>query len=188
MTVRDRGICVLLAVLAVVAAGCGIEPQASPVAVDSAALPAEQVAAEEDDPVPAPDPTLVYLVNGERLQPVARSERDTVTEALTALLEGPRDTETAFGLRSAIPAGTRLLGATLEDGEVRVDLSQEFTTIVGEEYLLALAQIVFTAVDAGPADAVTIAIEGQLVPIARADGQLSTGAVTPSDYAPLAPA
>jgi spore germination protein GerM len=148
---------------------------------------AERVAAEEDDPVPAPDPTLVYLVNGERLQPVARSERDTVGEALEALLEGPRDTETAFGLRSAIPAGTRLLGATVQGDEVRVDLSQEFTTIAGEEYLLALAQIVFTAVDAGPADAVTIAIEGQQVPVARADGQLSTGAVTPSDYGTLAP-
>ena len=188
MTGHGPGIRALLAVLVVVAAGCGIEPQARPVAVDGAALPAEQVAAEEDDPVPAPDPTLVYLVNGERLQPVARSERDTVAEALAALLEGPRDTETAFGLRSAIPAGTRLLGATVDGDEVRVDLSQEFTTIVGEEYLLALAQIVFTAVDAGPADAVTIAIEGQQVPIARADGQLSTGAVTPSDYRPLAPA
>lgn len=182
---RLGALLVLLVGLAVT--GCGIEPQASPVVVDAAALPAERVAAEEDDPVPAPDPTLVYLVNGDRLQAVARSERDTVADALVALLEGPRDTETAFGLRSAIPAGTTLLGATIQGDEVRVDLSQEFTTIVGEEYLLALAQIVFTAVDAGPADAVTIAIEGQQVPIARADGQLSTGAVTPSDYGPLAP-
>jgi hypothetical protein len=178
----------LLLLVGLTGTGCGIEPQASPVAVDGAALPPEQVAAEEDDPVPAPDPTLVYLVNGDRLQPVPRSERDSVADALGALLEGPRDTETAFGLRSAIPAGTRLLGATVQGDEVQVDLSQEFTTIVGEEYLLALAQIVFTAVDAGPAGAVTIAIEGQQVPIAQADGQLSTGAVTPADYATLAPA
>lgn len=179
---------VLLAFVALLATGCGIESQPDPVAVDGAALPAERVAAEDADPASAPDATLVYLVNGDRLQPVSRSERDTVAGALTALLEGPRDTETAFGLRSAVPAGTRLLGATVQGGVARIDLSQEFTTIVGEEYLLALAQIVFTAVDTDSADAVTIAIEGQLVPVARADGQLSTGPVTRADYQPLAPA
>lgn len=179
----------VLAVAAALTAGaCGIEPQERPVVVESAALPAEQVAAEENDPDPAPDPTLVYLVNGERLQPVQRSSAGTVGEALAALLAGPRDTETAFGLRSAIPAGTRLLGTSLDGDILQIDLSEEFTSIVGEEYLLALAQLVFTAVDAGPAEAVTIAIEGEQVPVARADGQLSTGAVGPLDYAPLAPA
>jgi hypothetical protein len=185
---RSRAVIALFALFVLLGAGCALEPEASPVAVDSAALPAEQVAAEDDDPDPAPDPTLIYLVNGDRMQPVARSARATVAGALVALLEGPRDTETAFGLRSAIPAGTRLLGTNVQGDVVRVDLSEEFTTIVGEEYLLALAQIVFTAVDVGPARAVTIAIEGEPVPLVRADGQLSTGAVTPADYGPLAPA
>lgn len=185
MTTR-RLLAVPLLVLAL-APACGIDAEPRAIAVDSAALPAEQTPAEAVEEE-APEASVVYLVVGERLQAVPRARRPTVAAALVALLEGPRDTEAAAGIRSAIPAGTELLGATITDGEIRIDLSEEFTTIVGEEHLLALAQLVYTATDAGDVDRVSIAIEGTAVPVSRADGQLSTGAVTPADYVRLAPA
>ena len=183
--IRHLHLLVALAALAATAA-CGIEPERRAVVVEGAALPADEAPAEAADEE-APDATLVYLVSGDGLQAVQRARRPTVAAALAALLEGPRATEVAAGLRSAIPAGTTLLGATIVAGEIRVDLSEEFTTIVGEEHHLALAQVVFTATETGLVERVSIAIEGTVVPLSRADGQLSTGPVTKADYAPLAP-
>lgn len=174
------------ALLLVLGAACGIDAEPRAVTVAGASLPPEQAPAEANEEE-APDPALVYLVNGERLQPVQRARRATVASAIASLLEGPRDTEARYGLRSAIPAGTQLLGTTIAGGEIQVDLSEEFTSVVGEEHLLALAQLVFTATETGLVDRVSIAIEGTVVPVSRADGQLSTGAVTTEDYAPLAP-
>lgn len=184
---RRRLRALLLVLCTLSASACGIDAQPSPTVIESAALPPEQAPAEAEEE-DAPDATVVYLVNGERLQPVNRSHRTSVAAAVEALLEGPRDTELTLGLRSAIPAGTELLGSSIVGDEIRLDLSEDFTSIVGEEYLLALGQLVFTATATGLVERVSISIEGTPVPVSRADGQLSTGAVTQEDYAALAPA
>lgn len=185
-----RWFIVVITVLAVVAVGgaCGIPDDEGPVALDGAHLPPEPVPAEADDATGDDDEgSVLYLVAGERLQPVQRPSQPDLTATLVALLEGPRGTEAALGLRTAIPAGTRILGVTLNGGAVRVDLSKEFVSIVGEEHLLALAQVVYTAAEASAVDQVQIAIEGEAVAVARDDGQLTSGPVGPSDYDALAP-
>lgn len=166
-------------------AGCGIELQEQPVAIDSAALPPETAPAEAVEDEPAG--TVLFLVAGDRLHAVERPQQPSLMATITALLEGPRETETAIGLRSAIPAGTRLLGSALTGRIVRLDLSEEFTSVVGEEHLLALAQLVHTATAATGRDRVQIAIEGEAVAVARGDGQLTTDPVGPEDYRSLSP-
>ncbi|MBW3614745.1 MAG: GerMN domain-containing protein [Actinobacteria bacterium] len=180
-----------LVVIALVAlgGGCGIPDDEGPVALDAAQLPPDPVPAEagaggEDDV----ERSVLYLVAGERLQPVQRPAQPSLAATLDALLEGPRETEAALGLRTAIPAGTRVLGVTLDGTTLRVDLSEEFISIVGEEHLLALAQLVYTAAAASPVDQVQVAIEGEAVAVAKGDGQLTSEPVRPADYDALAPA
>ena len=59
---------------------------------------------------------------------VARSGdlEERVSAQVRALVEGPTPTETEDGLATSLPAGTRVLGASLDDGLLTVDLSREF--------------------------------------------------------------
>ena len=70
-----------------------------------------------------------------------------------------------------------------------VDLSDDIFTIEGEALAQAYAQIVWTATELGPAaTAVRFAVDGEPTPRARRRRRRArTGAVTPSDYAALAP-
>jgi hypothetical protein len=53
------------------------------------------------------------------------SETEKARSLLLVLLDGPTVAEQKSGIRSAIPAGTRLLSVTLRDGMVWVDFSKE---------------------------------------------------------------
>ena len=66
------------------------------------------------------------------------------TASLVALLAGPKGGESAAGLDSAIPAGTRLLSLTIANGSARVDLSSEFATGDGETMGRRVAEVVYT--------------------------------------------
>ena len=179
-----------LAVLAAVvtlsfAAACGPSVEDEAVPLEAAQLPSESVPAEPG--ATAEERALVYLVDGDHLRAVPRPVQSSLTEVVRSLLEGPRETEAEAGLRSAVPAGTILLGISEDGGVIRVDLSDEFTGVVGEEHLLALAQLVHTVAGASASDLVTISIDGEAVPVARGDGEITEGPVGPGDYDQLAP-
>lgn len=174
---------VIAAAAWLVAAGCGVSVESEPVLLDGSALPADPVS---DTPAAGTEEgSVVFLVAGDRLQPVSRVGRGSVTATLGALFKGPRAAEVAAGLRSAVPAGTELLGVKREGDVTRVDLSEEFTSVVGEEALLALGQVVLTVAGPDPAARVAIWIEGEPVPVARGDGQVTSEPVVASDYAGL---
>jgi spore germination protein GerM len=166
-------------------AGCGVPVDDAAVPVSSAELAPERAPAEARA---GADVLTLYLVDGPVLRAVARPKPGPLAARIAALLEGPRDTESASGLRSAIPPGTVLHAATITDGDADLDFSDEFLTIVGEEHLLALAQVVFTATEVPGVQGVRFLVEGRPVPVARADGQLTTRPLTRDDYAELAPA
>ena len=89
---------------------------------------------------------------------------DPVYEALQMLLSGPTpgEAEAVPAISSAIPAGTRLLGVTVEDGIADVDLSAEFVAGGGSLSMLGrLGQVVFTLTRFDEIDAVTFRIEGE---------------------------
>jgi spore germination protein GerM len=86
------------------------------------------------------------------------SEEEKLEAAFQELLAGPKETSET----SAIPAGTKLLGLTVEKDGVRVNLSQEFTTGGGSASMTGrLAQILYTATSVDPNSQVWIDVEGE---------------------------
>lgn len=168
----------------VVLTSCGIRGEGTPTRLDDVALPQESIPDEAPDEGGGPT-TVVFFVRDDVLEPVERSLPTTLTSAVRGLLEGPRETETSGGLRSAIPTGTSLRGATLDGGVATIDLSDGFTSVVGPEQVLAIAQIVYTATSLPEVLEVRLAIEGHPIDAARGDGSLASGPVSRADYPEL---
>ena len=122
-----------LVVLAAVVAACG-PGQPATEAVRSGAAHTER--------------SVAYLLEGERVTPVARQvprTRGVGAAAIRALLRGPTAAERRAGLTSAVPAGTRLIGLTIRDGVATIDLSRRFESGGGSLSMRArVAQVVFT--------------------------------------------
>ena len=86
-----------------------------------------------------------------------------LSETLEVLFRGTSSAETGKGLRSLIPAGTKLLSATVKDGVATVNVSEEFqfNQYGIEGYLGQLAQVVYTATSYPTVKSVQFLIEGQ---------------------------
>ncbi len=138
---------------------------------------------------PSREAELYFLDTEGLLEPLPREVADrsaaTVIETLLA-------TDTA-GLpatySSNIPPDTVLLDIFTEsDGEndvLTVDLSEQFTTIQGERFIAAVAQIVFTASDLEDVDAVSFRVDGEPIPVSDEQGAAQDDPVTPLDYRSL---
>jgi germination protein M len=120
------------------------------------------------------DEVSVYFLMGEELATGEGREPTTegvVAEALEALLAGPSAFEEEIGMTTAVPAGTRLLGVTLEGGVADVDLSGEFESGGGSLSMVArVAQVVFTATQFSQVDAVRFLIDGETVDAIGGEG------------------
>ena len=134
--------------------------------------------------------TPVFFVTDGRLVPVNREVPAplSVPAALVALLDGPSDTETAAGIRTAISLQTQLLSTEVGGDVARLDLAGTFAEVPGDEQLLAVAQLVFTATAVEGVSAVTFAINGRPVAVPTADGTLKPGPVGRADFPTVAPA
>lgn len=86
-----------------------------------------------------------------------------LTAALTALLEGPGIPELEKGYISLIPAGTKLLSASVQSKTAYINFSQEFAfNKYGEQgYLGQLMQVVYTATAFNTIDNVQFLIDGE---------------------------
>lgn len=139
----------LMALVAVLA-GCGSggPGDASPGPSDSAPSTAavyfmdiDGALVSEDHPVPADDP---------------------VGGALAVLADGPTDSR----LLPALPAGTRVLGVSVEGDTVRVDLSGEYEAGYpaggAAAELAVVAPLVHTATRTAGVDAVIVTVEGRV--------------------------
>lgn len=170
-------------------AGCGIpvdnQPQTMPGGVVSAALPSRETTPEAQT-APALDVS-VFLVRDGRVVPVTREGTTPgVAAAVESLLRGPTTDEVAGGVRSAIAPGTRVLAATVStDGTATLDLTTTFVEVGGQEQILAVAQLVLTATAVPGVTRVSIALDGQIVEVPRADGTLAAGPSAAADYAAL---
>jgi spore germination protein GerM len=141
----------------------------------------------------APQPTdgvTVFLVSSNRLIAVGREVAPPATlfKSLTALLGGPSAQESAAGFRSAINDGTRLLSLRVQQGVATIDVSGTFVGVSGQEQILALAQIVFTATADPSVTSVLFALDDRPVEVPRGDGTLTAAGLTRADFATLAPA
>lgn len=166
---RTVGVFAFLAPLVVAVTGaCGISADDQPRNV----LPAERPTVPTTAPAGSAQPgsgSIVFFLGlpGESavapLVGVGRPDTSEPSSLVSLLLEGPTETERSqSGLRTAVPAGTALINASLDtQGTLTVDLSADFLSSAGDVLLDAVAQIVFTATRAENVRRVRLLIEGE---------------------------
>jgi germination protein M len=110
--------------------------------------------------------------------------------AMKALLAGPTADESADRrITSAIPAGSRLLGLSIDNGIATVDLSREFESGGGSaSVLIRLGQVVYTLTRFPTIQSVLFEIEGKPVTVFSSEGIVLDVPVTRATYDDLLPA
>ena len=160
---------------------------------DPSATPATSSPSPSDDTVVI---RAYFYLGGEPgsagLVPVLRDVPRTQaigTAALNALLTGPSAAESGDReITSAVPAGTRLLGLTIDDGVATVDLSSEFESGGGSmSIFVRLAQVVYTLTQFPTVETVRFEIEGQPVTVFSNEGIVLDGPIGRDQYADLLP-
>jgi germination protein M len=195
---------VLAASLGFLAASCGADDDATsagPVPSVSTTTPgttAELPTTEETptEPVPTdPQGAVTYqawFTDSEGLFVTYRREEATPrvgSAALESLLAGPDSFEEDYGLRTAIPDGTQLLGLEIGDGIARADLSSEFESGGGSASMQArLAQVVYTLTQFPTVEGVLFSLDGEPVDVLGGEGVVIDHPLTRRDYADLLPA
>ena len=188
---------VLLAAVAlgaVLAAGCGVdEDGASPGAGATTQAPATAAPSPEQTPAQSGEEmsVRVYFLRGEKLgvaeRRAPRSEA-VATAAMTALCLGVTEEERQAGLGSAVPAGTELLGVTVEDGVATVDLSGEFTSGGGSLSMQArVAQVVYTLTQYPTVESVAFRVDGEPLTELGGEGLIVDDGQTRADWREFEP-
>src|SRR6187551_1036274 len=133
----------------------------------------------------------VWFTRGESLFMVRRDEPSTpriATAAVQSLLAGPSPREQAAAVGSQIPAGTQLLGLTIEDGVANVDLTSEFESGGGSASMnMRIAQVVYTLTQFPTVKGVLFQLDGQRVDVLGGEGVIVDQPVTRKDYRSLLP-
>jgi len=177
---RRLGAC-LLAVLAVVGAGCGVRPDEQPRTIDD---PVPVVGAPASGDADAGGRERIYLVGPDAshlLRSVPREAAST-QNLIEVLLRGPSDAELGAQLQTLIPAGTELLSSRRQGSTLYLDFSTTLTTWSAANQPQALAQIVYTAAEDDGVEAVQITVAGQVVPLPKGNGDATTEPLTVYDY------
>jgi spore germination protein GerM len=192
---RSRRVDLGTAATALVVAGsltaCGIPADSQPQALARKDIPFDLLAPSTTTAQPgtpgARVPINVYLVGITGLVPVSRDVRApaTITEALNALLAGPTDAEVANGLRTSVSAQTSLSAGVVGFGVGTVDLGGAFGQVGGQEQILAVAQLVFTATSVPGIVKVQFTLGGRPVEVPAGDGTLTQGPLGRSDFPSL---
>ena len=96
-----------------------------------------------------------------------------LTDSINALLKGPSVDERGKDYVSLIPAGTRLLGASVKNGTATLNFSEnfEFNSFGVEGYIGQLMQIVYTATEFQTVRSVQFLIEGEKKDYLGSEGQ-----------------
>ncbi|MCC6339206.1 MAG: GerMN domain-containing protein [Acidimicrobiia bacterium] len=189
--VPARSLVLALALVALVLASCGVRSQSSPTRLDRESAPADLMerptttTAAQDGSRLVP----VYLVAKSGLVLVRRPVEATPTpeRRLAALLEGPTPPERTLGLTTAIPRGGDVTARRRDRSTVEVRLDPAFGEGAIPDQATAFAQVVYTLTADGQVRRVVFLLDGEPVAIPRPDGSLTSGAVTRSDFAGLAP-
>ncbi len=145
-----------------------------------------------EDPDPAPITYQVWFNDGERSLRHLPDRGGTPrigTAALESLLAGPNDFERGYGLTTAMPQGTSLLGLSIENGIASVDLTSEFESGGGTLSMQArLAQVVYTLTQFPTVKGVLLRLDGERVDVIGGEGILIDRPLRRKDFAELLPA
>jgi len=198
---------VIAALLGIIAASCGVGHGAESAGPVPTGEPSGDIAGTSVDSgsatVPSPSTgsattdaseTMTYQVwftRDEGLYVVTRTENADPrigTAALEALLDAPTPAEQAAGISSEVPAGTQLLGLTVNDGIATVDLTSELESGGGSASMRArIAQIVYTITQFPTVKGVRLELDGRSVDVLGGEGVVVDHPVTRRDYRSLLP-
>jgi len=164
---------------------CGFPVQDSPskAALDEETSPIDTTAS-------APNQTetvTVWFVNEDRLAPSTRdlpAPADALT-AVTAITAGVSASESALGLRTAIPDTGMITDASVDRGTATVTLAPEFLDIPSGDQVFALGQLVYTLTDLRGVGRVRFEIGGEPVVVPLPDGESTDDSVSREDFAAL---
>lgn len=107
-----------------------------------------------------------YCVSSDKhYGPALQAETDSLTNAsvssvMSRLLKGPHNSE----LTAIIPDGTYLQSWNLQDGELKLDLSEAFGRLTGISLTRAEYSIVLTCTQLDGVETVSITVDGQSLP------------------------
>lgn len=168
-------------------------PDVTPGSSGSPGSPGSSPSPGAPSPTPTADTTIVriYLsIVDERGEPglvpvlreVARTQA-VATAAVELLLEGATDAEADAGMTSAVPAGTRLLGISIDGGVAIVDLTREFASGGGSESMFGrLAQVVYTLTQFPTVESVAFRLDGQPTTVFGGEGVTLDGPVGREEF------
>ncbi len=182
------GLAVLGGSLGFVLVGCGSE---SAVSLGPPPKTGTTSGSEVTGTVPTSVSLEVWFAQGEHLTPERRTHPATqrvATAAVEALLAGPTQAERASGFTSAVPAGTRLLGISINGGVATVDLTSEYQSGGGSLSMqVRLGQVVYTLTQFPTVRKVRFRLDGTSVNVFSSEGIVLDHAVGRSDYENLLP-
>ena len=199
---RGRTAATLLALLAALVlasslVACGVDegtPDESGTPTPGAVAPTEAPGTAEPSPDSTPGEEMavrVYFLRGEKLGVAERQvpKSDAVaTAAMTALCLGPNADEKQAGLGTAVPAGTGLLGLSVEDGVATVDLSGDFASGGGSLSMQArVAQVVYTLTQYPTVKRVDFRLNGEPVTALGGEGLVLEPGQTRADWRDFEP-
>jgi spore germination protein GerM len=178
VTARRPSRLVWLIAVAVVLTACGINTDGQPrdISGDRQQELAQVGRTSDQAPVGV---TRVFLVDGADAQnplvrAVARDVKLDPDALVRALLEGPTASERAQRLRTAIPAGTTLLGVKYDaPGLVTLNLSANILDASGDSLVTAVAQIVYTLGQLDQVNGVQLQVEDEARQWPTGDGTLT---------------
>lgn len=176
-----------IAALAVLLAGCAVDTQSQPETIDRDDIPFDLLAKAPPPDVksgPAPYAYTVFLVDSRGLVESPRSgeELPGLENVLRALTKGLTESERRAGLRTKIPPGTTIRRVQIVGSVVIVDLGGAFDTATGNDRIVGLAQLVYTATSAVPQDQVRFELYSRAIEVPRGDGALTNDPVGSEDY------
>lgn len=178
---RASGAGVALAML--LTSACGISAEGSPRDLDPSSGAYRVLTRDPARPAVGARSVLLHLVEDGRLVGVRRGLPGSLTpqDVVDALAAGPTAQESAVGYSSAVPQGLAVLRRADGVLEVAVPAVEEARS----DEVLGFAQLVLS-LDALPGvSGVVFTRDGLPVDVPRADGSLTSAALTRADYVAL---
>jgi hypothetical protein len=181
--------------LASTLAACGIDTQSDAHVFDDSEVPFGLTDPAPTTTTPANiGPTTaasvsfeVYFIRSNILVPVTRQAGmpPTATDLVTALLNGPTQSETTTNHRNAL-AGLEITARPRDASSVTVDLGRTFNDISRtNDRIFALGQLTLTLTDRPGISLVQYTIADSPIEVPKANGTLTKEPVSRSDYAAL---
>jgi spore germination protein GerM len=192
---RPPRLAVLVAglVALVAAAGCSSPVDSGPKTLRAASIPEALRSPSSTTSTSVPsgesEEVTVYYIQGDRLAPVTRrvSPPVTVEKVLQKLFAGPTTAEAVGGLRSAISPDTDILGAPIEARIATVNVSKNFAFGLPTDQIMAVAQVVFTAVEIPGVTGVLFAENGRRQEVPQGDGSSTSAPLGRASYPQVTP-